>query len=198
MRLHRGPARRLCCATGAALPADVVGTMSSPHVIPTLATQPFDAFDTAEVISNKMGKLLSDTVYGIQKDVLKILLLAAATLAVQRLFYGEAAANFFDIVVPALKRVLTIGRSSIEGKAHLKWRRWLLLLLPAGVLQQRYAQQRAATLLEAQLLEAQRLPRSLREIGRALRSWQPQIDKVLTYASAIFGTGSAIKYLFRR
>jgi hypothetical protein len=235
-------------------------------------------------MSSDVSKLLTDTVYGIQKDVVKVALLAAASmvygavkdgrayaliarggapvavLAIGAAFvaahllrrehragYDRAAADaqlvgspgllganhialgltlvavfFIDqlnlnrwlathlrqwlsIVLPALRRMLTIGRPPAvvprrRSPAALRWLVPSTVLLQAWLTVQRIRD--ARLLREAQLLlEAQRggfLKQGCRQLLQSFRRWSPLLEKILELAAAIFGTGSAIKYLVRR
>ena len=225
------------------------------------------------------SKVLHDTVYGLQKDVVKIMLLTCTTLAYTaikehaasiglepRAFYRGGrlllsaiaiasltatgpipwthpadllhsvvahplkagalallvllldyagvtklllmqAARFRRVVSPALRRLFIIGQPTGAAKAraggsHAGQQALLVAATAATTIwqwlrvQEARARVAAAQLDLQRLLEARRRPRSLGELGRVLSASEALVVKVFRIISALFGTGSAIKYLF--
>jgi hypothetical protein len=225
-------------------------------------------------MSMSVDKLFSDTVYGIQKDVLKVALLAAASmvygaakdgrlhtlltpmgLLIAGAFVaaraqrsrqpdgddatmplpgvaGDLLSNryvsaalvlatvvvidyldlnrqlahqmrqFLGIVAPRLKAMLHTGKPVAQpprGGLRL-WAPWLIPSAIVGrillILRRAHV---ARALLEVELLPSQNpLALRWRALMRSRHQWQPLLEKTLEVMGAVFGTGSAIKYLMRK
>ena len=104
--------------------------------------------------------------------------------------------HWLELVLPALHKVLSLGRAGAQpaGPRESRWSSVpvvLSALVPAWLVQHGVAVSRARS--AQALLESQRAH---------LRWWhsrrQWQVERWLQLGSAVFGTGSAIKYLLSR
>ena len=148
------------------------------------------------------GSSSGDALQFMQRHPRGLVLLVAGAYAVDRLnlLVGarDVLVQFVCAVLPALKRVLTIGRPQSPAGATSRWPPTLFLALPPLALVQQLVHRArlAARLVELEMLRLQaeaRKPRA--RLVKVLRAWQAPAEKSLQVGSAFFGLISALKYL---
>ena len=160
-----------------------------------------------------MLKLFNETLRAIQKDVMKIVLLAAMASAYRfvtadriNLFgmvgrgFGRGFGFFGDLAGDRLHKFFMLGHGASPVKATWSLRRaarrWLPRVLPSALLLQLLVALQHAR--EASRLEAQRLLEMMPSWMRFWRKHSRELTRYSQLLSGVLGTGSAVKYLLAR
>lgn len=186
-------------------------TPPAPFAAPVEIMEAMETMQALKVFIGFFTKLLFETVRAIQRDVLKIFLLAAVASLYRALYgplfeafgfgLGRTLGQFGDLAGGRLRSFFMLGRNAPTPAPRINLRRVLRVLrrlIPYALILRllaawQHARSEAMRLLEAQrLLDAQPLWR------RLWRKYRPLLAQIGPVVSSVIGTGSAFKYLLSR